>query len=413
MKIVMRPLSDIRPYYANPRINDQAVDAVARSIREFGFRQPLVVDGDGVIIVGHTRYKAALKLGLQVVPVHVAVGLTPAQIKAYRIADNQTASLSQWNPELLPVELAELQQMDFDLALTGFSADDLVRLMEPGGSAGLTDPDAIPEPPEKAITQPGDLIVLGSHRLLCGDSSKAEDVDRLLDGQPIHLVNTDPPYNTKTEPRSRNALAAGLGSSKSMTHHQKFDLARRPKNARPTHKKLRPKDRPLANDFLSEKEFVRLLDAWFGNMARVLLPGRSYFTWGGWANLANYPIALKKCGLVFAQAIVWDKQHPVLTRKDFLGCYELAFYGWRKGAAHQFFGPNNARDLWAIKKVSPQNMVHLTEKPVELAERAIGYSSRPGENVLDLFGGSGSTLIAAEKMGRKAYLMEIDPPTAM
>src|SRR5262249_13898817 len=174
-------------------------------------------------------------------------------------------------------------------------------------------------------------------------------------------------------------------------------------------KKLRAKDRPLANDFVSDEEFGRLLDAWFSNAARVLQPGRGFYIFGGYANLSNYPPFLKKHGLYFSQGIVWDKEHPVLTRKDFMGCFEIAFYGWREGAAHQFFGPNNALDLWHVKKVNPQDMVHLTQKPTPLAELAMDYSSRTGENVLDLFGGSGSTLIAAEQSGRRAFLMELDP----
>src|SRR4029079_323160 len=173
-------------------------------------------------------------------------------------------------------------------------------------------------------------------------------------------------------------------------------------------KKLRAKDRPLANDFVSDEAFDQLLTDWFGNLSRLLLPGLGLYIWGGYANLGNYPPVLKACGLYFSQGIVWDKQHPVLTRKDFMGSYELAFYGWKEGAAHEFFGPNNALDLWHVKKVNPQSMVHLTEKPTELAVRAMQYSSRPGEIVLDLFGGSGSTLIAAEQTGRKAFLMELD-----
>ena len=215
--------------------------------------------------------------------------------------------------------------------------------------------------------------------------------------QPIHLVNTDPPYNVKVEPRSNNAIAAGLSSfaapdgnrQKTATHHQGLDLARHPEKSKPTGKKLRAKDRPLANDFVTDEEFDELLDAWFGNIARVLLPAGRFYIWGGYANLGNYPPFLKKHGLYFSQGIVWDKQHPVLTRKDFMGAFEICFYGWKEGAAHSFFGPNNVTDLWHVKKVPPQKMDHLTDKPAELAVRAMQYSSRPGENVLDLFGGSG------------------------
>ena len=408
MRIEQRKLADVKPYEQNPRINDGAVEAVVRSIQEFGFRQPIVVDEDGVIIVGHTRFKAAQKLGMEKVPIHVAKGLSPAQVKAYRLADNRTGEIAEWDYDLLPIELSQLGEMEFDLGMLGFAEDDLAKLLDPGVKEGLTDPDAVPEPPDEAITQPGDLWILGDHRLLCADSSKPADVDRLLDGQRIHLVNTDPPYNVKVEPRSNNAIAAGLSSFEGAKHHQKLDVERHPEKAKPTQKKLRAKDRPLANDFVSDEEFDRLLDAWFGNAARVLEPGRAFYIWGGYANCANYPPFLKKHGLYFSQAIIWDKQHPVLTRKDYMGAHEWCFYGWREGAAHQFFGPNNATDLWAVKKVNPQSMIHLTEKPVELAVRAMQYSSRTGESVLDLFGGSGSTLMAAEQTGRKAFLMELD-----
>jgi DNA modification methylase len=366
------------------------------------------VDEDGVIVAGHTRYKAALKLGLRKVPVHVAVGLTPDQARAYRIADNKSASLSGWDDGLLAAELAALQTAGFDLDLTGFAGDDLAALLRGEPEEGLCDPDDVPAPPDEATAKPGDLWILGEQRLLCGDSSKAEDVDRLLGGASIHLVNTDPPYNVHVEPRSNNAIGAGLSSFEA-THHQKLDVARHPEKAKPTGRKLRAKDRPLANDFLTEAEFDRLLLAWFGNMSRVMVPGRGFYIWGGYSNVANYPRALKESGLYFSQAIVWDKQHPVLTRKDFMGSHETAYYGWKIGAAHSFFGPNNATDLWQVKKVNPQAMAHLTEKPVELAERAVEYSSRPGENVLDLFGGSGSTMIACERTGRKSFLMELDP----
>ncbi len=302
-----------------------------------------------------------------------------------------------------------------DLSALGWDGDALRELMADPGTEGLVDEDAVPAPPDEPVTRKGDLWILGNHRLLCGDSSFPADVDRLLEGEAIHLVNTDPPYNVKVEPRSNNAIAAGLSSFQASpskppakNHHQALDLALHPEKSKPTSKKLRAKDRPLANDFVSDVEFDRLLLAWFGNIARVLLPGGGYFIWGGYGNLGNYPGPLKACGLYFSQAIVWDKQHPVLTRKDFMGAFEIAFYGWKEGAAHRYFGPANATDLWHVKKVNPQAMVHLTEKPVELARRAIEYCSKPGEHVLDLFGGSGSTLIGAEMTGRRAFLMELD-----
>ena len=489
MQIELRSVNELTPYAHNPRHNDGAVAAVARSLATFGFRQPIVVDSAGMIVVGHTRWKAALQLGLTQVPVHVARDLSAAQARAYRLADNQTATLSSWDLDLLPAELAGLQIDGFDLTTLGFDDTRLSELLAGIDEVlALTDEDEVPAPPERAVTRRGELIQLGQHRLLCGDSAEAADVDKLVGGEPVDLVNTDPPYNVRVEPRSNNAIAAGLssfppasggpntggrkgggrGQAKSSAragavvaggagaiagvgaragagvsagadaaggahagvgasadalagnaatsggggggmHHQGLDLARHPGKARPTTRVLRAKDRPLVNDFVSDAEFARLLRLWLGNLARVLRPGGSFYLWGGYANCASYPPALAASGLYFSQALIWVKEHPVLTRKDFMGNHEWCFYGWKEGAGHKFYGPANISDTWSVKKVSPQSMVHLTEKPVELARRALEYSSRPGARVLDLFGGSGSTLIAAQQTQRRALLMELDP----
>ena len=430
LQIEMWTLDRVRPYENNPRNNDDAVDAVAASIKEFGFSQPIVVDSDSVIIVGHTRLKAAKKLGLARVPVVVASHLTPDQVRAYRIADNKTNELAEWNYDLLPIEIEALKEANYDLGLLGFDYEELAKIMGNGIEEGLTDPDDVPLPPDEAITQPGDLWILGNHRLLCGDSSNPEHLDRLLAGKPIHLCNTDPPYNVKVEPRSKNAIAAGLSSftndaaSSKLKNDQgmaaftnaihKKNKAKAGTSAKETidapRQKMRAKDRPLANDFVSDDEFDRLLDAWFGNIARVLVPGGCFYIWGGYANCGNYPPFLKKHGLYFSQAIIWNKMHPVLTRKDFMGAHEWAFYGWNEGAGHKYYGPNNETDLWNVKKIPPQQLEHLTGKPAELAVRSIQYSSLLDQNVLDLFGGSGSTMIGAPQTGRNAFLMELDAP---
>jgi DNA modification methylase len=295
--------------------------------------------------------------------------------------------------------------------------DGLLPKIDP--AEGLTDPDAVPEPPEKPVSKRGDLWILGEHRLLCGDSSKAEDVDRLLDGARVHLVCADPPYNVRVEPRSNNAIAAAKRAGKAMgksartsvatsrLKNSNLDLARHPSKARATGP-MRPKDRPLENDWLSDAEFDALIKNWFGQMQRVLIPGGSYYVWGGFSNVFNYPAAITAADLYFSQVLIWVKGHPVLTRKDFMGNHEWCFHGWKKGAAHRWFGPNNVTDVWSVKKVAPQNMVHLCDKPVELSARAMEYSSRRGENVLDLFAGGGSACIAAEQLGRRSFNMEID-----
>jgi DNA modification methylase len=401
------PCSDLVLDPANARRHPEPnLEAIKASLRVYGQRKPVVANRrTRTIEAGNGTLQAALALGWSHLAV-VYVDDDPMTAAGFSIADNRTAELAEWDRAALDKLLSEIKTNDpvLDQMLA-----DLGRSVEQV-RPGRTDPDEVPEPPDEPITCQGDQWILGNHRLLCGDAGKVEDVDCLLDGATVALIVSDPPYNVKVEPRSNNAIAAGMSSFQGVKNHQGLDLARHPRKVKPTGKKMRAKDRPLTNDYLSDQEFDNLLHAWFGNMARVLSPGGPFYIWGGYANLGNYPPVLKACGMYFSQGIVWNKLHPVLTRKDFMGCFELAFYGWREGAGHKFYGPNNALDLWDVKKVNPQNMVHLTEKPAELAVRAIQYSSRPGENVLDLFGGSGSTLIAAEQTGRRAFLLEIDRP---
>ncbi len=408
----MWPLASLKPYEHNARTHSpEQIEKIQASILRFGFNAPILVDKDGGIVAGHGRLAAAKALDLPEVPVVVLDHLSAEERRAYLIADNRLAELAGWDDTMLLQELTELGEFGLTADLLGFDSkaiDELAATVEQS-AADLSDDgdDNVPAPPDKATTMKGDVWILGKHRLLCGDSSSIADVDRLLAGAKIQLVNMDPPYNVKVEPRSNNAIAAGLSSFQA-THHQKLDVARHPEKAQGTTKKLRPKDRPLQNDFVSDTDFEAMLRAWFGNASRVLEPGRGFYIWGGYANCANYPSAMKEHELYFSQSIIWVKEHPVLTRKDFMGNHEWCFYGWKEGAAHSFFGPANVPDVWSVKKVNPQSMVHLTEKPVELAVRALMYSSRAGENVLDLFGGSGSTLIACEKLDRHAYLMELD-----
>jgi DNA modification methylase len=499
-KITTIDLDQLVPDPANARRHtDRNRTAVDRSLQTFGAARSLVADGKGVVRAGNQTLESAKKAGITKAVVIETDGRELIVVKrhdwsateaaAYALADNRTAELAEWNNEVLAAQLGALTADGFDLGLVGFEADEVAQLLGSAEAAGRTDPDAIPDPPDAATTKRGDIWLLGDHRLMCGNSADDAELDRLLDGVKVHLVNTDPPYNVKVEPRSNNAIAAGLSSfektgvkqgrelqnqrflkvQRAATHHQRFDAARRPSVKEPTHRKLRAKDRPLANDFVSDAEFEKLLAGWFGNIGRVLRAGHAFYIWGGYANCSNYPPALKAAGLYLSQAIIWVKEHAVLTRKDFMGNHEWCFYGWREGAAHRFFGaanvpdtwelqrtksagyqigrgiriataggsqidllpanpdrklrtitaddagvivqgPAEPTDLWRVKKVTPQAMVHLTEKPVELAARALHYSSQPGEHVLDLFGGSGSTLIAAEQLHRRAYLMELDPP---
>jgi DNA modification methylase len=373
VNIDLRPTDSIKPYPGNPRVNDAAVEAVMASLREFGFRQPIVVDAEDFIIVGHTRHKAAQKLGLAQVPVHVATDLTPAQVKAYRIADNQTATIADWDMELLPLELLGLQEMNFDLGLLGFDAEELARLMGTEAAPGLTDPDEIPEVPAEPTTKPGDLWVLGDHRLLCGDSTNPQHLTTLMNQQQAKMMFTDPPWN----------VAIGLDSNP--RHRQRAGLK---------------------NDNLSAEQFQQFLNGFVGAIEDHI-SGDVYCVLGAseWPTLDS---TLRARGFHWSATIIWAKDIFVLGRSKYHRRYEPIWYGWREKAKSSFIGRRDVDDVWEIArpKRSPD---HPTTKPVQLPVRAIINSSVPGDIVVDPFGGSGSTLIACEQTQRSAYLMEIDP----
>jgi DNA modification methylase len=372
VQIELRKLTDIKPYDKNPRHNDAAVDAVARSIKEFDFRQPIVLDELGIIIVGHTRYKAAIKLGMEEVPVHVAVGLSPEQARAYRIADNATGAIADWNQELLVQELVALQSMDVDLDSLGFSAAELDALIG-GETQGQCDPDDIPAPPEEAVTQPGDLWVLGSHKLVCGDSTDPAEIARLMDGEVATMLFGDPPWNV------------AIGQDSNPRHRQ----------------------RPgLQNDNLSAGDFRAFLDG-FVSAVKPFVKGDYYCVLGAseWPTLDS---VLRGHGYHWSATIIWVKDVFVLGRSKYHRRYEPIWFGWHSTCKSSFGDARDLDDVWEVARPK-RSEEHPTMKPVELVCRALQNSSRMGDHVIDPFGGSGSTLIAAEQSKRKAHLMELEP----
>lgn len=370
MQIELRRLAELKAYPGNPRVNDSAVEAVAASLKEFGFRQPLVVDAEDVLVCGHTRFKAAVKLGLESVPVHVARDLSPEQIRAYRIADNRTAENAEWDYNLLPIELLGLQEADYDLGLLGFDPDELARLLGTGG-AGEGDPDEVPELPLDPVTRLGDLWVLGEHRLLCGDSTEADDVARLLVGDDVDLLLADPPYGVSYTGATAEALT-------------------------------------IANDDLDEAAYGRFLADALGAAVPALRPGAPFYLWH--ADTAGYAVrgACRLAGLRVRQCLVWVKSTLVLGRQDYHWKHEPCLYGWKDGAAHTWLGDRRQTTVLAFDKPA-RNGVHPTMKPVALFAELMPNSCLRGGVVLDPFGGSGTTLIAAEETGRKARLLELDP----
>ena len=362
-------------YARNPRKNDHAVAQMAAVISEFGFRMPVIARSTGELVDGHLRLKAARKLGLATVPVVLADDLTPAQIKAFRILANRSATWAEWDEELLRLELEDLRLDEFDLSLTGFDADELLEILAPEETTveGQTDDDVAPEVPEQPVSRPGDLWVLGEHRLLCGDATREEDYRALLGDERVAMIWQDPPYNV--------------------------DYANSAKD------KLRGKDRPILNDNLGQGFHDFLLAALTPALARS--DGAVYIAMSS-SELDTLQSAFRAAGGHWSTFIIWAKHTFTLGRADYQRQYEPILYGWPESAQRHWCGDRDQGDVWQIKKPA-KNDLHPTMKPVELVERALRNSSRPGDVVLDAFGGSGTTLIAAEKSGRQARLMELDP----
>ena len=375
-KIEQWPTAKLLPYARNARTHsEEQVAQIAASIAEFGFTNPILAGSDGIIVAGHGRLAAAQKLGLEIVPVVVLDHLTPTQRRALVIADNRIAENAGWDDAMLRIEIASLQDDDFDVSLTGFDADALAELMagdEPDGE-GETDDDAVPEVSETPVSRPGDVWLLGGHRLLCGDSTVAESYDRVLDGEPVDMVFTDPPYNVNYANSAKD--------------------------------KMRGKDRAILNDNLGDGFYDFLLAALAPTIAHCR--GGIYVAMSS-SELDVLQAAFRAAGGKWSTFIIWAKNTFTLGRADYQRQYEPILYGWPEGAQRHWCGDRDQGDVWNIKK--PQkNDLHPTMKPVELVERAIRNSSRPGNVVLDPFGGSGTTLIAAEKSGRLARLVELDP----
>jgi DNA modification methylase len=373
LAIAWRPLGELIPYARNPRTHSDAqVAQIAASIREFGWTNPVLIDGENGIIAGHGRVMAARKLGLEQVPVIELAHMSEAQKRAYVLADNQLALNAGWDQELLRLELADLSELGFDLGLIGFGEGELERLLA-GSKEGLTDDDEAPALPEQAVTRLGDLWILGEHRLLCGDATVLSDVERVLDGQLADMTFTDPPYNV--------------------------DYANAPKD------KLRGKHRPILNDDLGGGFEAFLHDACVNIIS--VTKGACYVCMSS-SELHTLQRAFTASGGKWSTFVIWAKHTFTLGRADYQRQFEPILYGWPVGHDRYWCGARDQGDVWFIDKPA-RNDLHPTMKPVALVERAIRNSSKSRDVVLDPFGGSGSTLIACERTGRQARLVELDP----
>ena len=361
LNLVQMKISDLVMYENNPRKNDNAVEAVANSIRSFGFKVPIIIDKNNVVICGHTRVKASKKLGMDEVPCVIADDLNEEQVKAFRFADNKVSELAEWDLDKLA---EELQFIDMDMLQFGF--EDLEESMERDVLEDEFNENE--ELPVNPYAKKGDIFVLGKHRLMCGDSTLVEDVAKLCDGKVADMIFTDPPYNVDYE--------GGTGMK-------------------------------IQNDKQKDADFFEFLTKAFNNMAANVKNGGSIYCCHADTEGINFRTAFKSAGFKLAECLIWVKNSLVLGRQDYHWRHEPILYGWKEGASHYFVDDRTQDTVWEYNKPK-NNDLHPTMKPLELVGKAIKNSSKKGERVLDLFGGSGSTLIASEQIDRCALLMELD-----
>ena len=366
MKVEAKSIDEIKPYENNPRDNDDAVNAVANSIKEFGWQQPIVVDNEGVIIAGHTRYKAAQKLGLKHVPVVVANNLTPDQVKAYRLADNKTAELADWDMDLLNDELDQIR--DIDMSDFGFDDLDSLELEDADTAKDDNFDEATPTEPK---SKSGQIYQLGRHRLMCGDSTNKSDVKELMGGYQADLLLTDPPYNVDYTGKQKSKM--------------KID-----------------------NDHLENDEFYKFLSSAFSNAKQVMKAGAAYYVWYASSQAINFNKALNDNGLKVREELIWKKNQIVMGRQDYQWQHEPCLYGWNEDGSHAWYSDRKQSTILSFDKPQRSDL-HPTMKPIPLFDYQIKNSSKAGDIVLDLFGGSGTSIMACEQDGRTCYTMEFDP----
>ena len=377
MKLQMMKVSEIIPYEKNPRNNLKAVGAVAASIKKFGFQVPIVIDKNNVVVAGDTRLKAAKRLEMKEIPCVLADELTEEQVRAFRLADNKTGEIAEWDMNLLKEELSGI---DMDMLQFGFDFN--FSFMDDEVEEDNFDPNEETSKISEPKTKRGDVWQLGNHLLMCGDSSCEADVLRLAEKESVDLLLTDPPYNVSLGIKSSSTA----GRQKQYIHDGQI----------------------IQNDDLDDTAFQDLLNNCFKNAEKVLKPGKSFYIWFASKQTESFLKAVKSCELKISETLVWNKNNFVIGRQDYHHKHEPCLYGWKEGGAHSWFGGKNQSTVLDFDRPTASK-AHPTMKPISLMAYLIRNSSRKEEIVLDLFGGSGSTLMACEQTSRVSRMMEIDP----